>query len=157
MGDEENIIKTENNQEKCVAVSPISLSNVNVQEMIASPEQDKNSAPPGAGAEQSLRKSGSDTEAGMFTSETGGLVPGVTQDRATLQENCLRIPDHGKGSQSPSKSPGYVRKPMPINEPKPVLPKSKQINVIVIITGCHRFQTRPTSSGYRLPEVKFFW
>ena len=31
--------------------------------------------------------------------------------------------------QSPSKSPGYVRKPMPINEPKPILPKSKQINL----------------------------
>ena len=31
--------------------------------------------------------------------------------------------------QSPSKSPNYVRKPMPINEPKPILPKSKQLDI----------------------------
>ena len=44
-------------------------------------------------------------------------------------ENSLRVSDKLKASQSDAKSPGYVRKPMPINEPKPVLPRSKQINV----------------------------
>ena len=32
-------------------------------------------------------------------------------------------------SSCPSKSPSYVRKPLPINEPKPVLPKSKHLKV----------------------------
>ena len=35
--------KTDNSREKCVALSPISLSNVvEAQEIITSPEQDKN-------------------------------------------------------------------------------------------------------------------
>ena len=32
-------------------------------------------------------------------------------------------------SSGPNKSPSYVRKPLPINEPKPVLPKSKHLKV----------------------------
>ena len=126
-------------KEKCVAVCPISPSNVNLQGMIASPEQDKNSAAEkqentsnrgeggrSVGSEENLRKSGTDAEAGMFTSvgaDSAPRAPGVSQD-------SLRIPENVKScSPSPSKSPSYVRKPMPINEPKPVLPKSKQINV----------------------------
>ena len=130
VGDDEDITaRSDNKKEKCVAVCPISPSNVNLQGMIASPEQDKNSAAEkqentsnrgeggrSVGSEENLRKSGTDAEAGMFTSvgaDSAPRAPGVSQD-------SLRIPDNVKScSQSPSKSPNYVRKPMPINEPKP--------------------------------------
>ena len=143
--------KTDNSREKCVASSPISLSNVvEAQEIITSPEQDKNA---GAAAEKQVRErsetsspahnltrksacgpeagpgAGAGTEARVFTS----AAPGVSQASARQEdeskkpvENSLRVSDKVKGA---SKSPGYVRKPMPINEPKPVLPRSKQINV----------------------------
>ena len=143
--------KTDNSQEKFVTLSPISLSNVvESQEIISSPEQDKNVE---AAAEKQVREtSGGETSssahnltrksacgleaearagagARVFTS----VAPGVSQVSAKPEderskkpvENSLRV----KGSPSASKSPGYVRKPMPINEPKPVLPRSKQINV----------------------------
>ena len=133
--DEDTIAKTaDNNEEKC-------LNNDTGQDVTTSPDQDNNSATAAerqintskrgggvvsVGAQENLRKSGSDAEAQMFTllgAETARRGPGVSQD-------SLRIPDTAKScSGSPSKSPSYVRKPMPINEPKPVLPKSKQINV----------------------------
>lgn len=163
--DEDVTAKTDNKKEKCLSICPISPSNVNVQEMIARSEPDKNSAAekqentsdPGEEgrseeSEENLRKSGRDAEAGMFTSvgpDSAPRVPGVSQD-------CLRIPDNVKSSsQSPSKSPSYVRKPMPINEPKPVLPKSKQINVDQADTkqpGA-RLASRKTSGESR-PEVR---
>ena len=37
--------------------------------------------------------------------------------------------DSQPNSCGPSRSPSYVRKPLPINEPKPVLPKSKHLKV----------------------------
>ena len=141
--------KTDNSGEKCVTLSPISLSNVvEAQEIITSPEQDKNA---GAAAEKQVERSetssaahnltrksacGSEAGAGAGARVFTSVAPGVSRAPAREEdgskkpvENSLRVSDKVKGSHSGSKSPGYVRKPMPINEPKPVLPKSKQINV----------------------------
>ena len=41
----------------------------------------------------------------------------------------FRSRDSPSFKQSPSKSPAYVRKPLPVHEPKPMLPKSKQIKL----------------------------
>ena len=54
-----------------------------------------------------------------------------------------------KASKSPSKSPGYFRKPMPINEPKPILPPSKQINLGVPTSS----SSQPTSVAARSRQL----
>lgn len=86
------------------------------------------------------RKQDRDTASGVFTSETERHGASVgdrntcssEQSRHSLSvtRELLTSPtasDSGTGTPGPSKSP--VRKPMPINEPKPILPKSKQLDL----------------------------
>ena len=90
------------------------------------------------------RKSESDVAREMFTTVEVGLrqeCDSIKQDKNVNQMSSKNIneninntlntvaEDTVTAKQSPNKSPGYVRKPMPINEPKPILPKSKQINL----------------------------
>ena len=56
-------------------------------------------------------------------------VPLVNRRAIVARRGTHSLTVSPETKQSPSKSPGYVRKPMPINEPKPILPKSKQINL----------------------------
>ena len=60
----------------------------------------------------------------------------------------LSPPGRLSAAKSPSKSPGpgYFRKPMPINEPKPILPPSKQI---ILETP----QPQPSSTPAPAPAV----
>lgn len=89
------------------------------------------------------RKQDRDTALGVFTSETErhGASLGdrntypSEQSRHSLSvtRELLVSPtasDSGTGTPGPSKSP--ARKPMPINEPKPILPKSKQIDLSAV-------------------------
>ena len=89
------------------------------------------------------RKQDRDTALGVFTSHTEGHgeSPGdrntypSEQSRHSLSvtRELLVSPnasDSGTGTPGPSKSP--ARKPMPINEPKPILPKSKQIDLSAV-------------------------
>ena len=89
------------------------------------------------------RKSESDVAREMFTTVAVGQRQerdSIKQDENVIQVSTQNINDNlhntlntagdkSGAKQSPNKSPGYVRKPMPINEPKPILPKSKQINL----------------------------
>ena len=89
------------------------------------------------------RKQDRDTALGVFTSETERHGASVgdrntypsEQSRHSLSvtRELLTSPtasDSGTGTPGPSKSP--ARKPMPINEPKPILPKSKQLDLSAV-------------------------
>ena len=63
-------------------------------------------------------------------------VPYMDIDGSSIQPNTggytspallVRPFDSSLTNRSPTRSPSYVRKPLPINEPKPVLPKSKHL------------------------------
>ena len=89
------------------------------------------------------RKQDRDTALGVFTSETErhgeslGDRNTYPSEQSTHSLSVTRellvspnASDSGTGTPGPSKCP--ARKPMPINEPKPILPKSKQIDLSAV-------------------------
>ena len=59
-----------------------------------------------------------------------------TKSSERIETSVAKIQDTSRKTLSPSKSPSYVKKPLPINEPKPVLPKSKQLKMESIPNSC---------------------
>ena len=62
-----------------------------------------------------------------LTSEEG-MTSKNSQEQTPHKAHYKKI-DLSPSKGSPSRSPSYVRKPLPINEPKPILPKSKQLKM----------------------------